>query len=413
MRLLAAASSFSPGFDYAPFGIAWLRGLTLARLGIVLALCAMYTLHSVSEYFVLGFTRGNVLGVLLRLAVTCAAALPFTLLVTITDNATSGWRSSARAPALAIAVMGGALSAGLFEAFLYRVIVTGPSPGNAALWDTYAGNIAAVLDAYPADFLFAPLGTFWGVPLRVWSGVSTHWLMFGGHLTAVYYFVSRERAASEALHESRTLRQALDRQMTEAQLQLLQAQIEPLFLFNTLATIKRLYEIAPEEGQAMLHSLADYLRAALPQMRDRGSTLMRELQLIAAYLNVQQIRMGERLRVQVIVPPDLLAASVPPMMLLTLVENAIKHGLNPLPRGGTVRIRATRKGDLIRIAVEDNGAGFHQAAGSGVGLANTRERLATFYGTSGHLHFEGNDEGGITAAIELPYFVPRPESETE
>ena len=403
-------ASFSSGFDYAPFGIAWLRGLTPARLGIVLALCAMYTLHSVSEYFALGFTRESALGVPLRLAVTCVAALPFTLLVTVTDNASSAWRSFGRASAFAIAVIGGALCAGLIEAFLYRVVATAHSPGNAALRSTYAGYIAEVLDAYPQDFLFAPLGMFWGVPLRVWSGFSTHWLMFGGLLTAVYYFVARERAASAALHGARLLRQALDRQMTEAELQLLQAQIEPHFLFNTLATIKRLYEIAPKEGQAMLHSLADYLRAALPQMRDRGSTLMRELQLITAYLNVQQIRMGERLKVQVLVPPELLAASIPPMMLLTLAENAIKHGLNPMQQGGTIRIRATREEDQLRIAIEDNGAGFHQPAGSGVGLANARARLATLYGASGRLHFGANDEGGITAAIELPYVAARPES---
>jgi LytS/YehU family sensor histidine kinase len=238
------------------------------------------------------------------------------------------------------------------------------------------------------------------------------WLLYGGFLTSVYFFVSREQAAAAALHESQILRQALDRQMTEARLQVLQAQIEPHFLFNTLATIGRLYQIAPDRGKAMLSSLADYLHAALPHMREARSTLMRELQLTTAYLNVQQIRMGDRLKVEKMVPPELLAASIPPMMLLTLVENAIKHGLNPLPRGGTIRIRATREGDQLKIAVEDNGAGFHQPAGAGVGLANTRARLATLYGSAGRLRFEGNDEGGVSAAIELPCRLHQPEGAT-
>jgi LytS/YehU family sensor histidine kinase len=189
---------------------------------------------------------------------------------------------------------------------------------------------------------------------------------------------------------------------------MLQAQIEPHFLFNTLATIKRLYMVDLAQGKAMLRDLTDYLRAALPQMRESGSTLERELALSRAYLNVQQVRMGARLKVDITAPEELLVACLPPMMLPTLVENAVRHGLNPLPQGGTIRIRAERDGDRLRVVVADNGAGFHEAAGPGVGLANTRERLATLYGAEGRLKFDGNSEGGITAAIELPYHVVQP-----
>jgi LytS/YehU family sensor histidine kinase len=137
--------------------------------------------------------------------------------------------------------------------------------------------------------------------------------------------------------------------------------------------------------------------------------LGRELELIDAYLNVQQVRMGERLKVEKSIAEEHLVASLPPMILLTLVENAIKHGLGPLPNGGTLRIRAEGNGVRLRLVVEDNGAGFHQPSGSGVGLANTRDRLATLYGDESRLLFEGNADGGITVTIELPYRVPQAE----
>jgi hypothetical protein len=341
----------------------------------------------------------------IKLAIICVSALPFTVLVTIVDNLTSRWAAWIHAIFLALAVIAGALCSGLIEASLYRTILSGPPQGAEALTAAYSTYISTIPGRRPFDFLFAPLGTFWGVPFSVWTGFSMHWLTYGALMTAVYYFLVRQRVANAALHGARISRQSLHRQMTEARLQMLQAQIEPHFLFNTLATIKRLYLVDPAQGKATLRDLADYLRAALPQMRETGSTLGRELALTRAYLNVQQVRMGKRLKVEIAAPEELLVASLPPMMLPTLVENAIRHGLNPLPEGGTIRIRAERDGDRLRVAVADNGAGFHQAAGPGVGLANTRDRLTTLYGAEGRLHFDGNSEGGITAAIELPYHV--------
>ena len=206
-----------------------------------------------------------------------------------------------------------------------------------------------------------------------------------------------------AVHGERLARLSLDRQMTEASLQVLQAQIEPHFLFNTLANIKRLYLIDPAQGRTLLRNLSDYLRAALPQMREPGSTLRRELALTQAYLNVLQVRMGERLTVEVAVPGELLDASLPPMMLPTLVENAIKHGINPLPRGGTVRISAEHHDTMFKLMVADNGAGFRKESGTGIGLANTRARLASLYGTGARLSLNANPGGGVVAAIELPF----------
>ena len=136
------------------------------------------------------------------------------------------------------------------------------------------------------------------------------------------------------MHSAEVDRLALDREMDSARLQVLQAQIEPHFLFNTLANVRRLYQTDADIGREMLANLMRYLEVALPRMRDDTSTLEREAALIEAFLNVQKIRMGRRLTFEIDIDAELQSLSVPPMMLLTLVENALKHGLNPLPEGG-------------------------------------------------------------------------------
>src|SRR5439155_7748352 len=143
---------------------------------------------------------------------------------------------------------------------------------------------------------------------------------------------------------------------------------------NTLANIKLLYETGSSRAKPLIHDLAAYLRTALPQMRDTRSTLARELDLAQAYLSVLKVRMGERLNVMIDVPRDLRETTFPPMMLLTLVEYAIKHGLGSLPQGGTIIIRAERLAAGLRVSVIDDGVGFPKGFGAGVGLANTRAR---------------------------------------
>jgi hypothetical protein len=161
--------------------------------------------------------------------------------------------------------------------------------------------------------------------------------------------------------------------------------------------------VQPQQGRAMLRNLIDYLRSALPQMREPESTLGRELALARAYLNVQQIRMGDRLRVEIGVPHDLLDASLPPMMLLTLAENAIKHGLGPKREGGTLSISARRVNDRLEVEVSDDGVGLTIGAGTGRGLSNTRARLATMFGANGALNVDNNDAGGVRAVLVLPF----------
>jgi LytS/YehU family sensor histidine kinase len=152
----------------------------------------------------------------------------------------------------------------------------------------------------------------------------------------------------------------------------------------------------------MLQSLMRYLEIALPQMRSGQSTLGREMTLVESYLRIQRIRMGRRLAYSVDIPPDLRSRIVPPMMLLTLTENAIKHGLAPLPEGGAVRVAARVEDDRLLLSVADTGTGFPSASGSGVGLANITARLAAEFGDKAGLVLENNELGGATATIALP-----------
>ena len=228
------------------------------------------------------------------------------------------------------------------------------------------------------------------------------WAAIGGLAYWLFNSTREDELARAALEETECRRQSLQAQMVEAHLSALQAQIEPHFLFNTLANVKRLYETTPTQGQEMLASLINYLRAALPSMRQSGSTLARELELARSFLTILKMRMRERLTFSIDHDPALENARVPPMVLPTLVENAIKHGLSPLPQGGRIDIRAHRRDDELIVEVNDNGAGFSSSAGSGVGLANTRSRLAALYGPRASLSLASVLPQGVRASIRLP-----------
>jgi len=232
------------------------------------------------------------------------------------------------------------------------------------------------------------------------------WARYGtlcGLFAAVYvYLRSAEESAQRALAAERD-RALLVQRMEEARLRMLEAQIEPHFLFNTLANVRRLYQVDAVAAESMLDNLMRYLEVALPQMRASGSTVGREAALTEAFLAVQKIRMGGRLAYAIDVPSQLMEASLPPMMLLTLVENAIKHGLAPLPQGGAVRVSAAQVGDELHIRVADTGGGFGQSSGGGTGLANIRARLAGAFGGGGRLSLARNEPKGIVATIVVPY----------
>jgi len=244
------------------------------------------------------------------------------------------------------------------------------------------------------------------MPVKLGWAISTMtvWTLLGGMAYALLLVSRAQREGRDQLAQLFRERESLKTQQTEAQLSALNAQIEPHFLFNTLANVKRLYETRPERGRDMLVALIAYLRAALPGMRRHESTLADELELVRHYLAILQMRMGERLTFHIAVPAELLHAHLPTLVLPTLVENAVKHGLSPLPEGGCIAIRAAHAdGGGLTIEVADNGQGFGAASGgAGVGLANTRARLAARFGDAAALELEGVQPRGVVARVRLP-----------
>ena len=200
-------------------------------------------------------------------------------------------------------------------------------------------------------------------------------------------------------------REALQRQIIEARLQLLQAQVEPHFLFNTLAAVEHLIETTPARAAQMQRHLIDYLRAALPRMRQQSATLGQEVELCVNYLKIMQMRMEERLKFNVAVPAGLASAAFPPMMIQSLVENSIRHGLEPKPDGGVIELTAEVRDGKLCVSVTDTGMGFSPNAGAGIGLANIRERLQQLLDGKGSLTIEPNSPSGTRAVISVPYAV--------
>jgi len=173
-----------------------------------------------------------------------------------------------------------------------------------------------------------------------------------------------------------------EKQLVQAQMRMLQAQIEPHFLFNTLASIQTLIPRAPDKASLMLDNFIAYLRQSLTASRAQEGTVKQEVDLLRNYLELLKIRMGDRLQFEFDIDADLQGASLPPMLLQPIIENAIKHGLEPKVEGGRVRVTARRSGESMVLTVADNGLGFSDHAdssGAGVGLANLRERLAVLY----------------------------------
>jgi signal transduction histidine kinase len=218
------------------------------------------------------------------------------------------------------------------------------------------------------------------------------------------FFIERSRAAEQEAASTReeAESQRLSRQLTEAKLQALQAQVEPHFLYNTLANVQALTETDPPRAGAMVGHLIDYLRNALPRMRESTSTVGQEIDLARAYLSILQMRMGDRLSFDITLPEALASTPFPPLMLPSLVENAVKHGLEPVRHGGHVHILVEEREGRLRVVVSDTGRGVAEPPGQGVGLANLRERLAALYGSEGRLTLEANHPHGAIATLEIP-----------
>jgi signal transduction histidine kinase len=218
--------------------------------------------------------------------------------------------------------------------------------------------------------------------------------------------IVRKQAAIRVATEAAREKAELERQLSDAKLVALSAQIEPHFLFNTLASIQYLIRNDTNKAGEMTSDLIRYLRLALPRMKQSTARLADEFELVRAYLSIMQIRMGTRLQFAIDSPNDLGDVQIPTMTLITLVENAIKHGLEQKPNGGTINLAASRDAYEplnLRLEVADTGGGFSTAAsGTGIGLANIRERLNTLYGSHAQLELEANQPSGVKAILIIP-----------
>lgn len=334
-----------------------------------------------------------------RLAVALAMSLGVGLLMM------AGWASSPSSLFLRTTILG--LSATTAFAFFELW------PRSLPRWlQRWALQVVAVGVLMPVTTLLiyvltTPQGAppFWENPARMdgW----TH-LTFAGLLLAPWTALVAIVRQKEAFARDQELtfaleRSELERQALDARLHLLQAQVAPHFLFNTLANVQALVEAGSPHASAVLRSLTAYLRAAVPLLHESAATIERELQLVRPYLELMQMRMPDRLHYAMNVDPSALKVRCPPTTLLTLVENAVRHGIDPSEEGGRIDVDIARIGERCVVRVADTGAGLHQSAGgSGTGLTTLRERLHLIFGDAAHLRLTPNGVRGAVVEIDMP-----------
>jgi signal transduction histidine kinase len=258
--------------------------------------------------------------------------------------------------------------------------------------------LTIVLKGYPTAYVLEHRQTF-----LLTYGTA----FFNGVFVSLFWVLKiREARAAEALHKGEAERHLLSKHAVESELKLMQAQVEPHFLFNTLASVQFLTETDPPQASKMLGHLLHYLRAALPQLRRASTTLGQEVELAEAYLNILRMRMGARLAFTIDVPEALRTHSFPPMLLISVVENAVTHGLEPQAAGGHIAVTARQDADRLVVTVTDNGCGLsgnNSQPGQGVGLANLRDRLTALFGARARFTLEEVAPHGARATIEVPF----------
>jgi len=259
-----------------------------------------------------------------------------------------------------------------------------------------------------------PGSIVFGVTLGAWITGAGDWsnpqawvaviigLFFGGIGSIAYLLNQRIEQLDAEVKQRRMSEMESEKRQMEAQLKMLQAQIEPHFLFNTLANVSSLIDSDPALSKKLLERLNDWLRIALVRARSDSATLGDELEMLENYLQILKIRFGDRLRWDTDVEGEARSMMFPPMLLQPLVENAVRHGIEPKIGGGAISIRATLDVGALRIEVSDTGVGLLNKDSSGAGLANVRARLATLFGDKGRLSIQDNLGGGVTAILELP-----------
>jgi sensor histidine kinase YesM len=245
------------------------------------------------------------------------------------------------------------------------------------------------------------LGSWVTRPSAILSMVGTS-VIVSTVLSVIFFWRERSAVAEAAVARERERSERIEREAALANLRALQAQIEPHFLFNTLANVASLVDADPAMAKRMLESFIRFLRASLAATRTESTTLAAEGELIAAYLDVLQVRMGSRLAYRVDIAEDLHAFTLPPMLLQPVVENAIRHGLEPKVDGGLVELSARREGARVAIEVCDSGMGFAPTTRGGLGLTNLRDRLRLVYAGRAELSVAERPGGGTRVRLELP-----------
>jgi Histidine kinase len=317
----------------------------------------------------------------------------------------SVWRSSPSSLFLRTIILGLSATAafGLFEAW----------PRSLPQWlQRWALQVVAVGALMPVTtLLIYVLSTpqsappFWKDPDRMngW----TH-LTFAAILLAPWTALAAVVRQKEAFARDQKLafaleRSELERQALDARLHLLQAQVAPHFLFNTLANVQALVEAGSPHASAVLRSLTAYLRAAVPLLHESAATIERELQLVRPYLELMQMRMPDRLQYAMKVDQGALNVRCPPTTVLTLVENAVRHGIDPSEEGGRIDIDIERRGERCVVRVTDTGAGLHESAnGLGTGLTTLRERLQLIFGDAAQLRLTSGAPRGVAVEVDIP-----------
>jgi len=291
---------------------------------------------------------------------------------------------------------------GLFERWPARL------PAWVARWGLQIVGVALAI----------PLGVFAISLLSTDAGAPPFWHRHRvegfGYLTFLGLLVAPWLAMAALLRQinGEALRQALafelersefERQALGARLRLVQAQVEPHFLFNTLANVRELVETGSPRAPVVLGSLITYLRAAVPRLHEPAPTMGQELELVRAYLEVMQMRMPDRMQFMLHVDAEALALSCPPMTLLTLVENAVRHGIDPSEEGGRIDVRVDVREGRCRAEVVDSGVGLeHAGGGLGTGLSNLQERLRAAFGGDAQLQLLAIEPHGVRAELVFP-----------
>lgn len=285
------------------------------------------------------------------------------------------------------------------------------APSNEKGWPDGALGKIFPLAAIAMGFAIGVTVADWWLGRSTWADASPKQLMLSGLVSAIigtvitYYFYSRGKSALLERQVGEANRLA-----TESRLKLLETQLEPHMLFNTLANLRVLIAIDPARAQDMLDRMVAYLRATLSASRASNHALKLEFERLRDYLELMSVRMGPRLQYELDLPADLAEQSVPSLLLQPLVENSIKHGLEPKVEGGTITVRARRTGsNMLSLEVTDTGVGFDSTApeSSGFGLAQVRERLSVAYDTPGRVEQTSIPGQGATTMLHLPLIATR------